>query len=100
MSRWLSGQVRFILLAFVLLALSGSASALRLPVSLFPHIDFPRVVVALDAGDRPVDQMVNQVMALQQEGANVAAGDLATDILERRQRMIEHTAAAGMKGWR
>ena len=61
MSRWLSGQVRFILLAFVLLALSGSASALRLPVSLFPHIDFPRVVVALDAGDRPVDQMVNQV---------------------------------------
>jgi CzcA family heavy metal efflux pump len=61
MSRWLSGQVRFILLAFVLLALSGSVSALRLPVSLFPHIDFPRVVVALDAGDRPVDQMVNQV---------------------------------------
>ena len=61
MSRWLSGQARFIVLVFVLLALSGSATAVRLPVSLFPHIDFPRVVVALDAGDRPADQMVNQV---------------------------------------
>lgn len=61
MTRWLAAQVRFVILAFVLLALAGSASAVRLPVSLFPRIDFPRVVVALDAGDRPVDQMVNQV---------------------------------------
>ena len=61
MTRWLSGQVRFVLLAFVLLGLAGSASAFRLPVSLFPRIDFPRVVVAVDAGDRPVEQMVSQV---------------------------------------
>lgn len=61
MSRWLSGQARFIVLVFVLLALSGSATAVRLPVSLFPHIDFPRVVVSVEAGDRPADQMVNQV---------------------------------------
>ena len=61
MTRWLSGQVRFVLLAFVLLALAGSAAAFRLPVSLFPKIDFPRVVVAVDAGDRPVEQMVSQV---------------------------------------
>ncbi|MBN9464927.1 efflux RND transporter permease subunit [Brevundimonas sp.] len=61
MTRWLNGQARFILLAFALIALSGSASAFNLSVSLFPRIDFPRVVVAIDAGDRPVDQMVNQV---------------------------------------
>ncbi len=56
MTRWLSGQIRFVLLAFVLLGLAGSAAAFRLPVSLFPRIDFPRVVVAIDAGDRPVEQ--------------------------------------------
>ncbi|MGO4687403.1 efflux RND transporter permease subunit [Brevundimonas sp. 2YAF1] len=61
MSRWLSGQARFIVLIFVLLTLAGSASAVRLPVSLFPHIDFPRVVVAVEAGDRPADQMVSQI---------------------------------------
>lgn len=61
MSRWLSAQARFVMLAFVLLALAGAAAAMRLPVSLFPHIDFPRVVVSLDAGDRPADQMVSQV---------------------------------------
>ena len=56
MSRWLSAQARFVTIAFVLLALTGAAAAFRLPVSLFPHIDFPRVVVSLDAGDRPVEQ--------------------------------------------
>ena len=61
MSRWLAAQGRFVTLAFLLLAFAGAAAAFRLPVSLFPHIDFPRVVVSLDAGDRPADQMVSQV---------------------------------------
>ena len=40
-----------------MLALAGFAAALKLPVALFPKVDFPRVVVSLDAGDRPADQM-------------------------------------------
>jgi multidrug efflux pump subunit AcrB len=61
MTRWLSGHVRSVLLAFVLLALGGLGAALNLPVSLFPHIDFPRVVVSVDAGDRAADQTVVEV---------------------------------------
>ena len=61
MTGWLSGHVRSVLLAFVLLSLGGLMAALRLPVSLFPHIDFPRVVVSVDAGDRAADQTAVQV---------------------------------------
>ena len=30
---------------------------MRLPVTLFPHIDYPRVVVSIDAGERDAEQM-------------------------------------------
>jgi len=42
---------------FLALALAGGVAALSLPVGLFPQISFPRVVVDLDAGVRPADQM-------------------------------------------
>ncbi len=61
MTRWLSGHVRSIVLAFLLLTLAGLGAAFKLPVSLFPHIDFPRVVVSLDAGDRAADQTAVQI---------------------------------------
>ncbi len=55
---WAAVHRRSILFLAALLALAGVAAAFRLPVALFPHVDFPRVVVTLDAGDRPADQMV------------------------------------------
>lgn len=54
---WMQRHRRSILFLVVLLALAGVATALRLPITLFPKAEFPRVVVALDAGDRPADQM-------------------------------------------
>src|ERR1700722_17980649 len=61
MTRWLSGHVRSIILAFLLLTLAGLGAALKLPVSLFPHLDVPRVVLSVDAGDRAADQTTVQV---------------------------------------
>ena len=49
---------RSILFLVACLALAGIAAAFKLPVALFPHVDFPRVVVSVEAGDRPADQMV------------------------------------------
>lgn len=48
---------RAIWLAVLLLTLGGVFAGTRLPVSLFPLIDYPRVVVAVDAGDRDAAQM-------------------------------------------
>jgi CzcA family heavy metal efflux pump len=57
-ANWAAAHRRSILFLVVILALGGIVAALKLPVALFPHVDFPRVVVSLDAGDRSADQMV------------------------------------------
>ena len=57
-AHWAAAHRRSILFLVAILALAGISAALTLPVALFPHVDFPRVVVSLDAGDRPADQMV------------------------------------------
>jgi multidrug efflux pump subunit AcrB len=58
---WLSRHVRSVVLAAVLLVAAGIAAALRLPVSLFPDIDFPRIAVNVDAGDRSAERMLTEV---------------------------------------
>ncbi len=57
-TRWMQDHRRSILFLLALLALGGTLAAFRLPVTLFPNIDFPRVLVSLDAGDRPADLMM------------------------------------------
>jgi CzcA family heavy metal efflux pump len=57
-AHWAAAHRRSILFLGTILALAGVAAGLKLPVALFPHVDFPRVVVSLEAGDRPADQMV------------------------------------------
>ncbi len=52
----LKDQARAILVVAFALAAAGIAAGLSLPVGLFPQTSFPRVVVDLDAGDRPADQ--------------------------------------------
>ena len=54
-------HARTIILAVVLLSLAGIIAATRLPVSLFPHIDYPRVVISVDAGERDPAQMAAQI---------------------------------------
>lgn len=57
----LSRHARSLWLAMLLLTLGGVVGAWRLPVSLFPHIDYPRVVVAIDAGERDPAQMEAEI---------------------------------------
>jgi CzcA family heavy metal efflux pump len=58
---WLACHRRSVLFLFAVAAVAGLFAAARLPVSLFPRIDFPRIVVSVDAGERPSDQMVVEV---------------------------------------
>jgi len=52
---------RSIWMCVFLLTLAGLFAALRLPVTLFPHIDYPRVVVSIDAGERDAEQMAANI---------------------------------------
>lgn len=58
---WAVRHRRSLLFLVVLAILGGAASILNLPVSLFPHVSFPRVEVSVDAGVRPAPQMEIEV---------------------------------------
>jgi len=74
MNDWLTSQWRFALAAFIVLTIAGAFALARLPVSLFPAIDFPRIAVSLEAGDRPVDEMVVKVTRPAEEALRTIPG--------------------------
>ena len=53
---WVARHTRSILAVALALMLAGGFSAVLLPTGLFPVVQFPRVVVNVDAGARPADQ--------------------------------------------
>lgn len=61
MNRFLKTHGRTLWLAVILLTLAGVFAAPRLPVGLFPRIDYPRVVVSVDAGNRDAAQMAAEI---------------------------------------
>ena len=73
-SAWIQAHRRSILFLLVVLAVGGLASSLLLPVSLFPHVEFPRVLVSLEAGDRPAERMTVEVTPPVEEAVRAVPG--------------------------
>ena len=62
-TEWLRAHRTPVVVLFALLAIGGLLAAFFLPVALFPDVAFPRLVVNIDAGDRPADRMAMEVTA-------------------------------------
>jgi CzcA family heavy metal efflux pump len=71
---WMQAHRRSVLFLLGLLVLGGIAAAWTLPVALFPHVDFPRIVVSLDAGDRPAERMTVEVTMPVEEAVRSVPG--------------------------
>ena len=56
-SFWLSRMSRTIFFLVVVLSLAGVYAAFQVPTSVFPDTNFPRVVIGVDNGVMPVEQM-------------------------------------------
>ena len=56
-SFWLPRWARSIFFFTTVLAVAGIYLAFRIPVSVFPQTNFPRVVIGVDNGVMPVEQM-------------------------------------------
>ncbi|WP_407275762.1 efflux RND transporter permease subunit [Halothiobacillus sp. DCM-1] len=61
LSHFILRHQRSLLFLMLVLTLGGLLTALHLPVALFPSLNFPRIVVAIDAGNRDAEQMVRTV---------------------------------------
>jgi multidrug efflux pump subunit AcrB len=60
-AHWAVRHTRSILFLLGALVVGGVFGARSLPVSLFPHVNFPRIRVDFDAGDRPAERMTVEV---------------------------------------
>jgi CzcA family heavy metal efflux pump len=74
MTAWMQRHRRSLLFLVLMLAVGGIASAVLMPVALFPNVAFPRVQLALDAGDRPADQMAIEVTTPIEDGLRRVPG--------------------------
>ncbi len=71
---WIQVHRRSLLFLMAILALGGLVSSFSLPVSLFPQVNFPRIEVSLDAGDRPAERMAVEVTYLVEEAIRAVPG--------------------------
>ena len=67
-------HAKAILFTIVMFALSGAALTWVMPVSLFPDVTFPRIVVLADNGEQPVERMMIEVTKPLEEVASSIPG--------------------------
>jgi CzcA family heavy metal efflux pump len=76
MTHWAYLHRRSILFSLVLFALAGLWVMKSLPVSLFPQVIFPRIVINMDAGDKPAERMVIEATIPVEEAVRAVPGVL------------------------
>ena len=67
-------HTRALLFLAVTFVIAGVFVATQLPVSLFPTVNFPRVQILADVGDRPADRMMAEVTRQLEEAVNSVPG--------------------------
>lgn len=70
----ISTQKRAVLVVVALFCLVGIYAAYNLPTTIFPQTDFPRIVIVVDNGDVPADQMLVTVTQPMEEAMNGIPG--------------------------
>ena len=81
---WIAQHSRPVIFVIVTLALLGMYLAFTIPVSVFPSTDFPRVLIAVDNGVMPIDQMTVTVTRPIEEAVNSVPGLLTVRSITSR----------------
>jgi CzcA family heavy metal efflux pump len=71
---WLARHAHTILFFAICLAVAGLYAAFQIPISVFPETNFPRVVVGVDNGVMPVEQMQVTITKRIEEAVNSVPG--------------------------
>jgi len=71
---WFRQLSRPILFLTISLALVGAYLAFSIPVAVFPNTDFPRIVIGVDNGVMPIDQMLVTITRPIEEAVNSVPG--------------------------
>jgi CzcA family heavy metal efflux pump len=71
---WFKRLSRPILFLTISFALVGAYLAFSIPVAVFPNTDFPRIIIAIDNGVMPIDQMLVTITRPLEEAVNSVPG--------------------------
>ena len=71
---WFTRNSQSLIFLVVVVAVVGAYLAFTIPVSVFPSTDFPRVVIAVDSGVMPIDQMMVTVTRPVEQAVNSVQG--------------------------
>jgi multidrug efflux pump subunit AcrB len=72
--QWFQKISQPVLFLIISLALVGGYLAFSIPVSVFPNTDFPRIVIGVDNGVMPIDQMLVTITRPIEESVNNVPG--------------------------
>jgi CzcA family heavy metal efflux pump len=73
-SFWLAGAAKPIFFFLALLTAAGVYAAFQVPISVFPETNFPRVVIGVDNGVMPVEQMQVTITKRIEDAVNSVPG--------------------------
>src|SRR6202047_1943053 len=73
-SYWFARHSKSVIFLIFTLALLGGYLAFTIPVAVFPATNFPRILIAVDNGVMPTDQMMVTITRRLEEGVNSVPG--------------------------
>jgi CzcA family heavy metal efflux pump len=71
---WYTRFAKSVIFVTVAIAIAGAYVAFRVPISVFPQTDFPRVVIGVNNGVMPIDQMMVTITRPIEESVNSVPG--------------------------
>jgi multidrug efflux pump subunit AcrB len=106
---WFARHSKSIIFLVIILALVGVYEALSIPIAVFPSINFPRIIIGVDNGVMPIDQMevtitrpiegaVNSVPGLDDVRSTTSRGSAEVDLffnwnVDMAQTLLQVNAA-------
>ncbi len=73
-SYWFARNSKSVIFLILTLALLGAYLAFTIPVAVFPETNFPRILIAVDNGVMPIDQMMVTITRPIEETVNSVPG--------------------------
>jgi CzcA family heavy metal efflux pump len=73
-SYWFAQHSRSVIFLIITLALMGAYLAFTVPIAVFPATNFPRILIAVDNGVMPIDQMMVTITRPLEEAVNSVPG--------------------------
>ncbi|MBZ5521664.1 MAG: efflux RND transporter permease subunit [Acidobacteriia bacterium] len=72
--QWFVSHGRSVIFVIIVIALAGIYQSMNIPVAVFPSTDFPRIVIGIENGVMPIDQMMVTITRPVEQAVNSVQG--------------------------